>query len=185
MSSLLTLPGEIRNLIYAHIFTSDSPILVHKASPGRVMPRWKNQIRIPGARLLLTCRQVYRKARILPFALNAFSFLSTKVFEQLHERLIPEQRGAIRELEIQTGWGYLERREAQWGLDRMRKDGIALCALLPGVQRVAFSIRYAECRMGNCGCELGDAMRMGKNMADCASGDGTNGGVVCVHVVER
>jgi hypothetical protein len=67
-SSLLSLPAELRNLIYTFALTSSTRALTFNASTRRfdVLPI--------GAGLLTTCSQLFDETRYLPLQLNRLVF---------------------------------------------------------------------------------------------------------------
>lgn len=88
-SVLLDLPAELRLRIYAFALTLD-PNLPSK----KPHPKPQNLIgRLPSPSLLLTCRQIYHEARLLPFQINAFDF------QPFYSRNLQCSRQFLRQLE--------------------------------------------------------------------------------------
>jgi hypothetical protein len=174
MTTFLNLPGKIRNLIYAHVFTRNTPIPISKTTS-----KWPQQsLRIPDTSLILCCRQTYHEARLLPFKLNTFTISTPLVFERLLQHLNPEQWAAIQELELR-----LEGAAAEDGatvadfLKRMQTRHVTFSALMTGVRCVTIDVRYRQCRLQTytCECTSSRAARIRNGIADWMRGDGTNG----------
>jgi hypothetical protein len=102
-SKLLRLPGEIRNLIYKHLFETHEP----RIEPG---------YRLPG--LLTTCRQIYLEATSLYYGL-------TPAFRCLHEastvswlrNLSRANLRLLRHLKYDTMWIILTQKSLEQGTD--------------------------------------------------------------------
>lgn len=102
--SLLRLPAELRIQIFACVFTSPTPLSIHcwrRYTPFCLSTR---VLQYPPRflALLLTCRQIYSEARLLPFKCNAFRFKSQDAFEPWLAQFCPEQTYAFRTIEIVT-----------------------------------------------------------------------------------
>ncbi|KAF2192798.1 hypothetical protein K469DRAFT_735672 [Zopfia rhizophila CBS 207.26] len=97
-SSLLHLPGEIKNIIYDHCFTADRPIV----DPAVTSSKSDHQsVPILGIALLQTCRFVYHEAdRRSLFARNTFRFTSVDRVRSFVNTLRPAHSALISDIEI-------------------------------------------------------------------------------------
>ncbi|KAF2850753.1 hypothetical protein T440DRAFT_507835 [Plenodomus tracheiphilus IPT5] len=93
-SSFLSLPGELRNEIYGHVFSGytarskDVPFPISQEKVGWIYPA-------DGLSLSRTCRQTYNETRSLPFEKSEFSGKFTDVINQLLHKLSPTCASAI------------------------------------------------------------------------------------------
>lgn len=101
-SPLLSLPAELRNIIWAHVL-------------GGTTYNIKCELRIPwgttiknttvqenSLALLRTCRQIYSETRLIPFRLNTFHFKSEEAFKPWLAKFDKTQQAAITEVHLVT-----------------------------------------------------------------------------------
>jgi hypothetical protein len=81
-SPLLSLPGEIRNIIYAYALTSETKCLLFDTQHGRF------DVSRIGAGLLQTCHMVSREAIYLPLVLNTLVFSFSTSSDESETRML-------------------------------------------------------------------------------------------------
>jgi hypothetical protein len=81
-SPLLSLPGEIRNMIYAYALTSETKLLAYNNQRGRF------DVSRIGAGLLQICHMVSRETMYLPLLLNTLVFGSPTGSGDNEERML-------------------------------------------------------------------------------------------------
>lgn len=94
MSPLLRLPAELRNEIYAYVFTDEYLFASITCSPDATdrgySPTFHTCIKKPyRVALTSTCRALYVETQNLPFKLNQFSFESMRRFKRVALLLSP------------------------------------------------------------------------------------------------
>jgi hypothetical protein len=103
-SSLLKLPGEIRNMIYEFVFATDVDIFYSDIHLKKIEqdPYAYQPLGEPGRRnvqsmgLLVTCRTIYQETGMLMLKKPTFKFDSRWSFKVFHACLTNVQRGTIR-----------------------------------------------------------------------------------------
>ena len=81
-SPLLRLPAEIRNEIFSYAMSNSTITIAHTvATHNQSIPSkgFYNPRPYPAASLLFVCRQIYSEIAILPYALNKFVVLTTRL----------------------------------------------------------------------------------------------------------
>jgi hypothetical protein len=81
-SPLLSLPGELRNMIYAYALTAETKLLTYDDRDGRF------DVSGIGAGLLQTCHVVSRETMYLPLLLNTLAFGSSTGSGENEERML-------------------------------------------------------------------------------------------------
>jgi hypothetical protein len=129
-SSILRLPGELRNMIYVCVLHEDGYTIRDAPLPGCRSGTSHVPHRLA---ILCVCAQIYQEAVLIPFALNVFTFGSFVILNNLRYTLTYSQRCAIsficiriELLQIQTDLGFLK--------DTNRPDDWQLSRVLPRVQ---------------------------------------------------
>ncbi|KAF2797890.1 hypothetical protein K505DRAFT_358020 [Melanomma pulvis-pyrius CBS 109.77] len=97
-SPFLRLPAEIRNLIYKHMFEKKYDIIPLEMDwRGR---RHLVSLGCPDVNLLLTCRQIYYEAALLPFKLNFFHPVTGAALWRMSKTLLRGQRSSMTTLTV-------------------------------------------------------------------------------------
>ncbi|KAH7076569.1 hypothetical protein BKA63DRAFT_594012 [Paraphoma chrysanthemicola] len=149
-SSLLRLPAELRNKIYAYVFYEGTYCLKisNRTRPGHYLPE-----KVPvcleqcnhALALLRVCRQVHAEAKLFPYWLNVFQFDSLLAFqfciglESRKHRFTLEQRQAVRtlELELYLGWEfYTDWYKLAAYVRSLKQQDINIQDMLPNLQAV-------------------------------------------------
>jgi hypothetical protein len=95
---LLDLPGEVRNLIYEHVFSPQTyqphigwtPYRLTKLNPRHVLA------------LLYVSRQIHAETSLLAYSLMTFSFSDDSYFSDFLNVLTPTQMKAVQHLQLNT-----------------------------------------------------------------------------------
>jgi hypothetical protein len=95
---LLDLPGEVRNLIYEYVFSSQTyqphigwtPYRLTKLNPRHVLA------------LLYVSRQIHAETSLLAYSLMTFSFSDDSYFNDFLNVLTPTQTKAVQHLQLNT-----------------------------------------------------------------------------------
>jgi hypothetical protein len=111
---LLRLPPELRNKIYDYVFgslkmslggSSEDHGIWYTFSQPIDAGRFVSMSRIrPTAPLMLSCRQIYTEAELLPFRLNQIELFNQHAFFHATGRLTDRQRNAIRTIRTRGDW---------------------------------------------------------------------------------
>jgi hypothetical protein len=154
-SPLLCLPGEIRNKIYAYVFTARSYVFANPSPPvlpGKKRAARKRQSTQPSIRkpntarrplrhsaLLAACRQTPHEAHLLPL-LQATTFRIESLAALKHMYVLnAHQRSAITTLHMDLAYGTAEPSYVERFLP-LEKEAQALMQLLPCLQKVYLNI---------------------------------------------
>jgi hypothetical protein len=144
-SPLLCLPGEIRNKIYAYVFTARSYVFANPSPPvlpGKKRAARKRQSTQPSIRhsaLLAACRQTHHEAHLLPL-LHATTFRIESLAALKHMYVLnAHQRSAITTLHMDLAYGTAEPSYVERFLP-LEKEAQALMQLLPCLQKVYLNI---------------------------------------------
>lgn len=89
--NLLTLPGELRNLIYGYVLEEDIHFCVHHMLHECFV---RNQLKLPP--LLQVCRQIRIEATSIWFSEAIFQYHSLPQLERWLKSLLPAHRNLIR-----------------------------------------------------------------------------------------
>lgn len=138
---LLRLPAELRMQIFTWVFTRATPLSIHcwrRYTPFCFSTR---VMQYPSGflALLLTCRQIYNEARLLPFKCNTFRFKSQDAFEPWLARFCPEQIRAFRKIELVT-WMARHMVEGESWVAKRVEDCLPLHKLR-GLRKVRIEVR--------------------------------------------
>ena len=156
--SLLSLPAELRNIIYYHVLGSTTyTITCTVRIPWGVSV--KNTTQKHHLALLLTNRQIYSETHLLPLHLNTFHFSSEDAFKPWLAKFDKHQQAAIANVHLVT-WKakhMLERR----GFAPRRLVDVFPVEVFKGLRKVTVEVRYTgmvkECEKWECeGSELED-----------------------------
>jgi hypothetical protein len=142
-SPLLRLPGELRNLIYFHLFITEAFKLERHGFNTQNFPYInRHRHREPTSHrlaLLSVCRQTYAEAALLPFTLSTIEITNIETLEELPFRLTTAQCSAIRSLKLTTPL-YGNANIVPLFVSKSRKRGAWLVDYLPGVRTVHIQI---------------------------------------------
>jgi hypothetical protein len=96
LSPLLSLPAELRNIIYTHVLSGQTYAITSTTVIPWLTTSVTNTTTSPYALALLsTNRQIHAETRLLPFALNTFQFNSEDAFAPWVAKFDKEQCKAI------------------------------------------------------------------------------------------
>lgn len=159
-STLLSLPAELRNIIWAFVLGGKTfDIKCEIRIPWGVITK---NITTQGnsLSLLRTCRQIYSEARLFPFRFNGFQFRSEDAFQPWLDRFEKAQQAAIAEVHLVT-WKAKHMVESRGFAPRKLGDVFPV-GRLEGLQRLRVEVRYTgvirDCDKWFCsGSELEDS----------------------------
>jgi len=158
--TLLTLPAELRNIIWAlalggTTFDVKCKVQIPWGTATATITTQANSLA-----LLQTCRQVYSETKLLPFRLNAFRFSSEDAFKPWLNQFDKAQQAAITEVHLAT-WKAKHMVESRGFAPRRLGDAFPV-EKFEGLRRLRIEVRYTgvirDCDKWACdGSELEDA----------------------------
>ncbi|KAF3001361.1 hypothetical protein E8E13_006383 [Curvularia kusanoi] len=152
-SPLLTLPAELRNIIWALVLGNTT----YDISCTIRIP-WGTSVKnlttsAHSLALLRTCRQIHAETRYLPFTLNTFQFKSEDAFKPWLKRLDGDRCAAIAGVRLVT-WKARHMLESR-GFAPRRVGDVFPIEMFKGLKRVDVEVRYTgevkECEKWACG----------------------------------
>ncbi|OSS50739.1 hypothetical protein B5807_04086 [Epicoccum nigrum] len=159
-SPLLSLPAELRNIIYTHVLSNNTYAVTSTTVIPWLTTSVSNSTTSPHALALLrTNRQIHAETRLLPFALNTFQFTSEEAFAPWLAKFDKEQCAAM-------AWVRLVTWKARYMVERKgflpkRVGDVFPVGRFEGLRRVVVEVRYNEGvgegeKWAGGGCELED-----------------------------